>query len=223
MTKSGSAFWLSAPLFLALGLAVSAQAQSTPPGTRPLEVPAQADSKPSETKPTDAKAAKAPAIPPAKQMDRLFERLQAAKTPNEAKGVAGLITRRWARSGSDTSDLLMTRLQQAAQKNDLNLAVEIADRIIALEPDWAEGWNQRANLFFRMDDSVRALYDVAETLKREPRHFGALGGLAVLLQQQGKDKAALTAYRELIKIYPLMEGAKQAIEKLGPSVDGRDA
>jgi cytochrome c-type biogenesis protein CcmH/NrfG len=67
------------------------------------------------------------------------------------------------------------------------------------------------------------MYDLAEALKREPRHFVALSGLAALLQQQGKDKAALRAYREVLAVYPLMEGAKQAVEKLAPNVDGRDA
>lgn len=176
---------------------------------------------PPDAQPPQAEKVAPLALP--RQMDRLFDRLKTAKTDVEAKGVAALIARRWARSGSDTADLLMDRLQKAAQSRDFNLAVELADRVIALEPDWAEGWNQRANLFFRLEDPARALFDVAETLKREPRHFGALAGLAVLLQQQGNDKAALRAYREVIKLYPLMEGAKQAVERLAPNIDGRDA
>jgi tetratricopeptide (TPR) repeat protein len=165
----------------------------------------------------------APAQAPLPQGERLYLRLKEAKTEQEAKGVAGLIVRRWSRSGSDTVDLLATRMKKAASENNLNLAIELADRIIALEPNWAEGWHQRATLFFRLEDSTRAMFDLAEALKREPRHFVALAGLAALLQQQGKDKAALRAYREVLAVYPLMEGAKQAAEKLAPNVDGRDA
>jgi tetratricopeptide (TPR) repeat protein len=165
----------------------------------------------------------APAQAPLPQGERLYLRLKEAKTEQEAKGVAGLIVRRWSRSGSDTVDLLATRMKKAAGENNLNLAIELADRIIALEPNWAEGWHQRATLFFRLEDSTRAMFDLAEALKREPRHFVALAGLAAILQQQGKEKAALRAYREVLAVYPLMEGAKQAAEKLAPNVDGRDA
>src|SRR5262245_28790566 len=60
-------------------------------------------------------------------LDRLFERLAAAKTPEEAKGIANLIQRRWARSGSDTADLLMTRAQDALKARELPLAIELLD------------------------------------------------------------------------------------------------
>jgi tetratricopeptide (TPR) repeat protein len=161
-----------------------------------------------------------PALP---QGERLFLRLKDAKTPEEARGVATLLVRRWSKSGSATADLISERMKKATQENNLNLAVELADRLIALEPDWADAWHQRAALFFRLNDPARAMYDLAEALKREPKHFVALSGLASLLQQQGKDKAALRAYREVLAIYPLMEGVKQAVDKLAPSVDGRDA
>jgi tetratricopeptide (TPR) repeat protein len=186
---------------------------------KPSEPPT-ASPRPSTANPSAPQREAQPALP---QGERLYQRLKEAKTEQEAKGVAGLIVRRWSRSGSDTVDLLATRMKKAAGENNLNLAIELADRIIALEPDWAEGWHQRATLFFRLEDSTRAMFDLAEALKREPRHFVALSGLAALLQQQGKDKAALRAYREVLSVYPLMEGAKQAAEKLAPNVDGRDA
>ncbi len=214
-----SAFWLI-PL-LAVGAAGLAHAQQ--PAPRPSVPQAGPELRPSA--PASAPSQPAAAQPqsgPA-QVERLFTRLKEAKTPQEAKGVASLITRRWARSGSDTVDLLAQRMKEAAQKNDLNLAMEIADRIVVLAPEWAEGWNQRAILFFRLDDPVRAALDLAETLKREPRHFVAMAGLAAMLQNQGKEKGALRAWREALAVYPLLEGAKEAAERLAPKVDGRDA
>lgn len=186
-------------------------------GGRPSP-PASAGEKAPEPKGGEART-----VPGPQQVERLYGRLREAKTAQEAKGIAALIVRRWARSGSDTADLLMTRLQKAAKDGNLNLAMEVADRLVVLEPDWAEAWNQRANLFFRLEDHVRALYDLAETLKREPRHFGALMGLAVLLKNQGNDKGALKAYREIQKVYPLMDGVKEAVERMSPDIDGRDA
>jgi tetratricopeptide (TPR) repeat protein len=155
-------------------------------------------------------------------MDQLFERLAAAKTPEEAKGVASLIQRRWSRSGSDTADLLMSRAQTALKANEHALAIEILDRLVVIEPNWAETWNQRANAFFLMEDSIRALIDIGEALKREPRHFGALGGLASIMRQQGNEKMALEAYRKAFALYPQMDGLKEQVESLARQLDGRD-
>lgn len=160
---------------------------------------------------------------PAATLDRLFERLAAAKSAEEAKGIANLIQRRWARSGSDTADLLMTRAQDALKARELPLAIELLDRVISLEPDWAEGWNQRANALFLQGDPIRSLLDIAETLKREPRHYGAMMGLGTILRQQGDDKRAMVAYRKALEVYPQLDAVKDAVESLKLEVDGRDA
>jgi len=167
-----------------------------------------------------------PEAPPPRSpvtLDKLFERLAAAKTPEEAKGIANLIQRRWARSGSDTADLLMTRAQDALKARELPLAIELLDRVITLEPDWAEGWNQRANALFLAGDPIRSLLDIAETLKREPRHYGAMMGLGTILRQQGDDKRAMVAYRRALEVYPQLDAVKDAVESLKLEVDGRDA
>lgn len=189
---------------------------------RPAVPPGAAETRP-DAKP-DAKAnTPIRPTPLARQStDQLFERLAAAKTPEEAKGVAGLIQRRWARSGSDTADLLMSRAQTALKANEHALAIEILDRLVVIEPNWAEIWNQRANAFFLMEDPLRALIDIGETLKREPRHFGALGGLASIMRQQGNEKVALEAYRKAFALYPQMDGLKEQVEGLARKLDGRD-
>ena len=195
---------------------VAAVAQDAPP-LRPGIVPSpDKDDNPVVPAP-------APLRTPAAQLNRLFERLAAAKTSEEAKGIATLIQRRWARSGSDTADLLMTRAQTAMRDKQLDLAIELLDRVVSLEPDWAEGWNQRANALFIAGDPIRSMFDIGEALKREPRHFGAMMGLGTILRQQGDDKSAMVAYRRALEIYPQMEAIKDAVESLAVEVDGRDA
>lgn len=204
------------------GLAQTQLRPSLPPNTlegRPSAP--KADPGP-EARP-GAKAAPVRPVPLARQsMDQLFERLAAATSADEAKGIAGLIQRRWARSGSDTADLLMNRAQAALKAREHALAIEILDRLVAIEPNWAESWNQRANAFFLMEDPLRALIDIGETLKREPRHFGALGGLASIMRQQGNEKLALEAYRKAYALYPQMDGLKEQVDGLARKLDGRD-
>jgi tetratricopeptide (TPR) repeat protein len=212
---------LPAALMLALAAtgslsAIAARAQNAP-SLRPGIVPSpDKDDNPVVPAP-------APSRTPAATLDRLFERLAAAKTPEEAKGIASLIQRRWARSGSDTADLLMTRAQTAMRDKNIELAVELLDRIVSLDPDWAEGWNQRANALFIAGDPIRSMLDIGEALKREPRHFGAMMGLGAILRQQGDDKSAMVAYRRVLAIYPQLEAVKDAVQALAVEVDGRDA
>lgn len=210
-------------LSLLLGMPVQAPDSLAQTQLRPTVPPGNAGPKAAEPK-ADAKAG--PPVRPAplarQSTDQLFERLASATTAEEAKGIAGLIQRRWARSGSDTADLLMSRAQTALKEKEHALAIEILDRLIAIEPNWAESWNQRANAFFLMEDPLRALIDIGEVLKREPRHFGALGGLASIMRQQGNDKLALEAYRKAYALYPQMDGLKEQVEGLARRLDGRD-
>lgn len=210
-----------APAF-ALGLAVAASL-----GT--VAAPAQeaAPPRPGTVAPSDKAdnpvTPSAPQRGPAATLERLFERLHEAKTQEEAEGVARLIQRRWARSGSDTTDLLMTRAQKALQEKQTEIAIELLDRVISLQPDWAEAWNQRANALYLSGDSIRSMIDIGETLKREPRHYGAMMGLGMILRQQGDDKGAMIAFRKALTIYPEFDAVKKAVDALKTEVDGRDA
>lgn len=223
MTLCGMMIPRTLPIVLALALTAGiplgstiAGAQQTPQQHPGAVAPADKDDNP-------AAAAPAPSRTPAATLNRLFERLSAAKTPEEAKGIASLIQRRWARSGSDTADLLMTRAQTALRDKQIELAIELLDRVISLEPDWAEGWNQRANALFIAGDPIRSMLDIGEALKREPRHYGAMMGLGTILRQQGDEKHAMVAYRRALTIYPQMEAIKDAVQSLAAEVDGRDA
>ena len=159
---------------------------------------------------------------PRNSLDDLFERLAKATDENEAKGIAGLIERRWARSGSDTADLLMTRAGQAIQSKEFPLAIELLDRVLALEPGWVEAWYRRANVFFLMDDPVDAMADLKQVLTREPRHFAAWTGLGHIFMNSDDKPRALEAYRKALSIHPKLSSVETLVERLKPSVDGLD-
>ncbi len=155
-------------------------------------------------------------------LDELFERLSAAKSGEEARPISAQIERRWLRSGSDTADLLMGRAIEAMKGGDHPLAVEILDRIIAVRPGWAEAWNKRATVFFMMGDTARARADIGETLRREPRHYGALFGLASMLMAADEKKAAYEAFKRVQALNPHFGPVKTLIERLRPEVEGTD-
>lgn len=170
-------------------------------------------------------AAKPPAPPAEPQkftLDDLFARLSAAKSEAEAEGVAALIQRRWARSGSDTADLLMGRANEAIAAKNPALAIELLDRVIALEPGWAEAWNRRATAFYLSDDPTSAMADIRQVLVREPRHFGAWAGLGHIYMAGGDEKRALEAYRRALALHPHLSTLETIVERLSPGVEGRD-
>jgi tetratricopeptide (TPR) repeat protein len=171
-----------------------------------------------------------PSSPPAAQrdagrratLDDLFKRLAAAKDEAEAKGIANLIERRWMRSGSDTADLLLTRASDAIQGKDFPLAIELLDRVIALQPGWAEAWNRRATAFFLLDDTASSMADLHQVLTREPRHFGAWAGLGHIYSASGDKARALEAYRKALAINPQMQSLRDLVDRLTPEIEGRD-
>ncbi len=128
----------------------------------------------------------------------------------------------WIESGSDTCDLLMTRVKDAIEDKDYDLAIRLLDSIIAIRPGYVEAWNQRATVYYLKDDYPHAIADIAEVLAREPRRFGALAGLGLMLQDIGDDKDALDAYRKALAIDPHLENIPDVVKTLSEKVEGRN-
>jgi tetratricopeptide (TPR) repeat protein len=157
-----------------------------------------------------------------KNFDFLFEALKVAPDADSAKLVEGRIWALWLASGSDTADLLMTRAKTAADEKDANLAARLLDSVIELKPDYIEAWNRRATLHFANKDYGSSLADIRQVLAREPRHFGALTGLGVIMQELGEDKLALEAFRKALVVNPHLQKVPEFVKTLTEKVEGRD-
>lgn len=155
-------------------------------------------------------------------LDDLFERLSKAGSEQEAEGITRLIERRFARSGSDTADLLLTRATEAFSDKDYPLAIEFLDRVLVLQPNWAEAWYRRATVFYQLDDPIGAMADLSRALKIEPRHFNAWTGLGHILMASDDKVHALEAYRHVLKINPQESDIQTIVNHLLPDVDGQD-
>jgi tetratricopeptide (TPR) repeat protein len=193
-----------------------------------LAVPAIAQQAPPKAAPPKAEWLKPPArLPhvggdPTKNLDFLFGALKAAPDATIAKAVEERIWAVWAVSRSDTTNLLMQRAGSAIQQKDSDLATKLLTAVIKIKPDYVEAWNRRATLYYEQKDFGSALADIREVLKREPRHFGALSGLGLILQDIGDDKQALEVYRRVLALYPRMEHIPDVVKRLEEKVEGRD-
>jgi tetratricopeptide (TPR) repeat protein len=157
-----------------------------------------------------------------KNLDFLFEALKAAPDADSAKLVEGRIWALWLHSGSDTADLLMTRVKTAMDGKDNTLAIELLTAVIGLKPEYVEAWNRRATLYFANKDYAKAVADIREVLAREPRHFGALTGLGIIMQEFGEDKLALEAFRRALAVNPHLQKIPEFVKTLSEKVEGRD-
>ena len=157
----------------------------------------------------------------AAQLDELFATLAASENREAAKAAERGILRLWLESGSDTIDLLMNRALAATDEEEYPLALDFLDRIITLEPGYAEGWNRRATIHFLNDDYGKAIADLEQVLAIEPRHFGALAGLGTMLRELGHEQLALDAYRQALALDPVMSEVQKAIDELEAESGGR--
>lgn len=156
-------------------------------------------------------------------LDALFTQLAQAPDAETAAAIEQAIRTRWADSGSPTVDVLMERAAAAESEGDSELAIRFLDEATDLAPDFAETWSRRANLAYRAEDYNGAIAAIQETLKREPRHFGALAGLGLIYEELGQPRAALEAYRAALAVHPYYDVALEGVRRLEPRVDGRDA
>jgi len=121
------------------------------------------------------------------------------------------IWRIWARSGNQEVDALYETGIEQMNAGSLQQAIVTFTRIIDLKPDFAEGWNKRATLYFLVGDLHKSLADCDEVMKRNPYHFGALSGYALIYTRLEYYDRALEYSRRALEVNPNLDGVKQNI------------
>jgi tetratricopeptide (TPR) repeat protein len=162
----------------------------------------------------------APADKAENRLDKLFADLKRERNEKAAERIAGQIWEEWFKSGSASIDLMMMWAQHAIEQQKYDVALDFLDEVIVLSPTYAEGWNRRATLHFMMSNYSKSMSDIDHTLSLEPRHFGALSGMAQILKSSGKKEMALKAYQQVLEIYPMMRSAQNEVATLSEELAG---
>jgi tetratricopeptide (TPR) repeat protein len=155
------------------------------------------------------------------RLDELFSALKRERNEVKAKRIAEQIQTQWQNSGSASIDLMMQWAAAAMAEKKYAVALDFLDQVTVLKPDFAEGWNRRATVNFLMNDYGRSMADIQKTLALEPRHFGALAGLAAILKDTGKKQAALHAFEQVLAVYPMMREAQKQAGELADELTGQ--
>ena len=155
------------------------------------------------------------------KLDDLFSRLQATANTEEARRIEQEIWIEWSKSGSAAMDLLLERGRRALDEGQTQLAVEHFTALTDHAPDFAEGWNARASAYYSLGQFGPAISDIGRTLELNPRHYGALSGLAIIFEALGQPEKALEVYRKVLEIDPHAEGVPEAVTRLEEATLGQ--
>lgn len=172
-----------------------------------------------------APPATAPDMPPPAttrqaRLDKLFSDLRRERNERAAERIAGSIWAEWSQSGSASIDLIMQWSQKAMDGQKFDVALDFLDQVVTLRPTYAEGWNRRATVHFMMKNYGKSMSDIDHALRLEPRHFGALSGLAQIMALTGHKQSALEAWQKVLAIYPMMRSAQDQVATLSEELAG---
>jgi tetratricopeptide (TPR) repeat protein len=154
------------------------------------------------------------------RLDQLFVDLKRERNEKAAERIAARISNEWVQSGSASIDLMMQWSQKAVEEKKFDVALDFLDQVVTLQPAYAEGWNQRATVHFMMNNFGKSMSDIDRTLQLEPRHFGALSGLAQIMAVTGHKQSALEAWQRVLGIYPMMRSAQDQVGTLSEELAG---
>lgn len=153
-------------------------------------------------------------------LDALFQRLQTTRNADEARMLEVTIRHVWAQSGRADVDSLMAQAVESVHGGDYGTALDMLDRVVAVAPRYAEGWNLRATVHYLQDDYGQALFDIEQVLLLEPRHFGALAGLGRIFQELEDKDLALKAFEAALALNPHLADVREETRSLREELAG---
>jgi tetratricopeptide (TPR) repeat protein len=161
-------------------------------------------------------------IPAAAQettLDQLFQELSEADSATSAR-IEQQIISEWSKSGSAAMDLLMRRGRDALDDGAPDIAVEHFSALVDHAPDFAEGYYGRASSYYLLGLTGPALDDIRQALVLNPRHFEAMLGLALIMEELGRSADAFELYKMILAINPQSTEVNEAKARLQLQLEG---
>ncbi len=147
-------------------------------------------------------------------LDTLFAKLQAATDPVAIQSLEAAIWEQWTMVPDQQQRAVLMRGIAEMQQQQLKNSIETFTNLIETAPDLSEAWNKRATAYWLMGNFTASLADICETVKREPRHFGAYSGLGMIRAEMGENARAVAAFELARKWNPHIVGIDSEIERL---------
>jgi tetratricopeptide (TPR) repeat protein len=122
----------------------------------------------------------------------------------------------WSRSGDQDIDRLFAVGVEQLSARQGELAVKTFTEVVRRRPEFAEGWNKRATVYYLMGEYQKSLADCDEVMKRNPYHFGALSGYGMIYLQLDQPARALDYFQRALQVNPNLQSVHDTVEMLKP-------
>ena len=132
----------------------------------------------------------------------LFDKLFLSTNNMEASKLLFNIWNIWSIADNQETQIIFDEANQFMDVGELDNAIELFTKVVKQSPEFAEGWNKRATVYFLKGELKKSISDIEKTLNLEPRHFGALDGLAEIYLMQDDLVGAAVIYRRILEIIP---------------------
>ena len=136
------------------------------------------------------------------RLNNLFDQLFLSNNNIEASLILSKIWDIWAIAESQKTQIIFNDANELMERGKFENAIDLFSKVIDESPDFAEGWNKRATVYFLIGDLNKSISDIEETLSLEPRHFGALDGLAEIYLLKDDLLSAAATYKKILEIIP---------------------
>ena len=148
------------------------------------------------------------------RLEDLFEILSTTESDVQINEVTSSIWDIWYETNDPLIEADFYRGLESMRTGDLMMAVAFFTRVIDKNPNFAEGWNKRATVYYMLGKFDASMMDIHETLKLEPRHFGAMDGMGLIFIHLEQFDKAIDIYDQMLKIFPNNSSTKQKKEML---------
>ena len=156
------------------------------------------------------------------RLEDLFEILSTTESDVQINEVTSSIWDIWYETNDPLIEADFYRGLESMRTGDLLMAVAFFTRVIEKNPNFAEGWNKRATDYYMLGKFDASMMDIHETLKLEPRHFGAMDGMGLIFIHLQQFNKAIDIYDQMLEIFPhnsfTIQKKEMLINKLSDSV-----
>lgn len=154
------------------------------------------------------------------RLKTLFGRLNKTTSLEEARALESTIWEIWLEVTDPETRRTLQRGIVQMNSGNLKGALKSFAAVTESAPNFAEGWNKRATVYYLLADFDNSVKDIAKTLKLEPRHFGALSGLGLINIAVGRPEAAIKAYEQALAVHPHLVGVRASVKQLRQMLEG---
>ena len=146
------------------------------------------------------------------RLNSLFDELFLSNDNMQSSTILADIWDIWSIAENVEAQKIFDEGNKMMDRGSLEEAIALFTQVIDLKPDFAEGWNKRATVLFLKGELEASILDIQKTLELEPRHFGALDGLAEIYLIQDDLLGAAATYKRILEIIPTSKKSQDRLK-----------